>query len=93
MADDVLVIKYDCYEAGRLAPDIIEKTVDKKTKEEKDKVVGWEGKLIPKSLVECAFFSEERADIDELKNKIYSGEIEDSKTIAAILAYVDKYVK
>ena len=31
--------------------------------------------------------------IDELKNKIYSGEIEDSKTIAAILAYADKYVK
>lgn len=70
MADDVLVIKYDGYEAGRLAPDIIEKTMDKKTKEEKEKIVGWEGKLIPKALVECTFFSEERAAIDELKNKM-----------------------
>jgi type I restriction enzyme M protein len=32
--------------------------------------VGWEGKLIPKALVECTFFSEERAVIDELKNKM-----------------------
>ena len=29
--------------------------------------------------------------IDELKDKIYSGEIEDSKTIAALLAYDVKY--
>lgn len=70
MADDVLVIKYDGYEAGRLAPDIIEKTVDKKTKEEKEKVVGWEGKLIPKALIESTFFSDERAEIDALRNKM-----------------------
>lgn len=31
--------------------------------------------------------------IDELKEKIYSGEIEDSKTISAILAYDVKYNK
>ena len=31
--------------------------------------------------------------IDELKAKIYAGEIEDSKTIAAVLAYADKTVK
>lgn len=31
--------------------------------------------------------------VDELKTKIYSGEIEDSKTIAAILAYADKYLE
>lgn len=70
MADDVLVIKYDGYEAGRLAPNITEKTVDKKTKEEKEKVVGWEGKLIPKALIECTFFSDERAEIDALKNEM-----------------------
>ena len=31
--------------------------------------------------------------IDELKKLIYTGKIEDSKTIAAILAYEDKYLK
>lgn len=31
--------------------------------------------------------------INELKNMIYTGKIEDSKTIAAILAYEDKYLK
>ena len=31
--------------------------------------------------------------ISELKNMIYTGEIEDSKTIAALLAYADKYLK
>ena len=31
--------------------------------------------------------------VEELKEKIYQGVIQDSKTIAAILAYEDKYVK
>ena len=31
--------------------------------------------------------------VEELKKLIYTGKIEDSKTIAAILAYEDKYVK
>lgn len=30
--------------------------------------------------------------VEELKAKIYAGEMEDSKTVAAILAYADKYV-
>ena len=29
--------------------------------------------------------------VEEIKEKIYAGEIEDSKTIAAVLAYTDKY--
>lgn len=29
--------------------------------------------------------------VEEIKAKIYAGEIEDSKTIAAVLAYADKY--
>ena len=29
--------------------------------------------------------------VEELKNKIFAGEIQDSKTIAAILAYEAKY--
>ena len=31
--------------------------------------------------------------VDELKEKIFSGEIEDSKTIASILAYEARYLK
>ncbi len=31
--------------------------------------------------------------VKELKEKIYAGEIEDSKTISAVLAYTDKYIK
>jgi len=30
--------------------------------------------------------------VDDLLSMIYSGQIEDSKTIAAILAYKDKYI-
>jgi len=31
--------------------------------------------------------------IQELTDRIYSGEIQDSKTVTAILAYKDKYLK
>ena len=65
MADDVFVLVQDGYEAGRETEDIYEITEDKKTKKEKKKYKGWEGKLIPKALIEAAFFAAERAKIDE----------------------------
>lgn len=65
MADDVFVLVQDGYEAGRLTEDIYEITEDKKTKKEKHKYKGWEGKLIPKSLIEIMYFAEERVKIDE----------------------------
>ena len=65
MADDVYVLVQDGYEAGRETEDIYEITEDKKTKKEKKKYKGWEGKLIPKFLIEAAFFAAERAKIDE----------------------------
>ena len=65
MADDVFVLIQDGYEAGRKTEDICEITEDKKTKKEKKKYKGWEGKLIPKALIESAFFASERAKIDE----------------------------
>lgn len=43
-------------------------------------------------LDEDEFVDAKAYDLDELVQKIYSGEIEDSKTIAAILAYKDKFV-
>lgn len=65
MADDVFVLIQDGYEAGRETEDIYEVSEDKKTKKEKKKYKGWEGKLIPKSLIEATFFAAERAKIDE----------------------------
>ena len=65
MADDVFVLIQDGYEAGRETEDIYEISEDKKTKKEKKKYKGWEGKLLPKALIESAFFVAERAKIDE----------------------------
>lgn len=51
--------------------------------------------LIPakQHLDEDEFIEIEEYTIEELKEKIYSGEIEDSKTISALLAYAVKYGK
>lgn len=65
MADDVFILVQDGYEAGRETEDVYEVTEDKKTKKEKRKYKGWDGKLIPKSLIEVQYFAAERAKIDE----------------------------
>ncbi len=65
MADDIFVLAQDGYEAGRQTEDIYEVSEDKKTKKEKRKYKGWEGKLIPKILLERMYFAAERAKIDE----------------------------
>ncbi len=44
-------------------------------------------------LDEDEYVAVEAYTVEELKEKIYAGEIEDSKTIAAVLAYADKYVR
>lgn len=65
MADDIFILVQDGYGAARETELIIEVTEDKKTKKEKQKIKGWEGKLIPKSLIEASFFAAERAKIDK----------------------------
>ena len=65
MADDAFVIKYDGFEAGRVTEDIIEVSKGKDGKE-KEKVKGWEGKLLPKALIESAYFSAERVEIEAI---------------------------
>lgn len=65
MADDVFVLVQDGYKAGREIEDVYEFTEDKKTKKEKRKYKGWDGKLIPKTLIEAQYFAAERAKIDE----------------------------
>lgn len=64
MSDDIFVLKLDGYEAARETELIVEITKGKDGKE-KEKIKGWEGKLIPKSLIEKVFFADERAKIDE----------------------------
>ena len=63
MADDVFLVKYDGYEAGKEIENIVEITETKKG-ERKEKIKGWEGKLIPKAIIEKVYFAEERK-IDE----------------------------
>ena len=65
MADDVFVLIQDGYKSGRETEDIYEISEDKKTKKEKKKYKGWEGRIIPKALIESEYFSTERAKIDE----------------------------
>lgn len=64
MEDDVFLIKYDGYEAGKEVENIVETTENKKG-EKKEKIKGWEGKLIPKAIIEKVFFAEERKKIDD----------------------------
>ena len=51
--------------------------------------------LIPshQNLYEDEYIELERYTVEELKEKIFQGEIEDSKTIASILAYDAKYCR
>ena len=64
MADDVFLLKYDGYAAGREIEYDVEITETKKG-EKKEKIKGWDGKLIPKAIIEKVYFSKERAKIDE----------------------------
>ena len=66
LSEQSLVLKYYGYEAGREWENIIEVTENKKG-ERKEKIKGWEGKLIPKALVEQMFFAKERREIDNAK--------------------------
>lgn len=63
MADDVFLVKYDGYKAGKEAENIVEVTKTKKG-ERKEKIKGWDGKLIPKAIIEKVYFEEERKKID-----------------------------
>ena len=64
MADDIFLVKYDGYEVGKETENIVEVTENKKG-EKKEKIKGWEGKLIPKAIIEKVFFAEERRKIDD----------------------------
>lgn len=86
MSDDVYLLIYDGYEAGReLSYEYVVKT---KTEGDEtitivtDKVKNWDGKLIPKQILTDMYFSEEKKAIDDI-----------SAIVADLQAQVDVFVE
>ncbi|MDR1147643.1 MAG: SAM-dependent methyltransferase, partial [Spirochaetaceae bacterium] len=66
MADDVFIIVQDGYKAARETENIVEAVKSGKNKG-KEKVIGWEGKLIPRCIIVEEFFHDEQKAIDEIE--------------------------
>ncbi len=73
MSDDVFVLKYDGYAAGKEIVKIYKKEKDGAKKSE-PKEIGWEGKLLPKSIVEKVYFASERAEIEKAEQVLAESE-------------------
>ncbi len=69
MNDDVLLIMSDDkgYALGRETENIKGKYASGKKKGE-EKIIGWEGKLVPKSIIADVFFAEETSAIEEMED-------------------------
>lgn len=67
MGDDVYLVSVDGYGAAKTTENIMGVYTSGKKKGQK-KVVGWEGVLLPKAMIEKAFFAEERKKINEAQN-------------------------
>lgn len=67
MGDDIYLISVDGYNAARTTENIMGVYTSGKKKGQ-EKIVGWEGVLLPKSMIEKAFFAEERRKINEAQN-------------------------
>ena len=67
MGDDVYLVSVDDYGAARTTENIMGVYTSGKKKGQ-EKIVGWEGVLLPKSMIEKAFFTEERNKINEAQN-------------------------
>lgn len=78
MSDDVYLLIQDGYKAIRDI-EVFKKTVKKKkdgTETRQEKETGWDGKLVPKSLVIETFFSAEQKAINDLENVIAATQAE-----------------
>lgn len=73
MSDDVFVLKYDGYAAGKEIVKIYKKEKDGAKKSD-PKEIGWEGKLLPKAIVEKAYFARERAEIEKAEQVLAESE-------------------
>ena len=66
MGDDVYLVTVDGYGAARQTEDIVSVYTTGKKKGQ-ERVIGWEGVLIPKALMEKVFFAAERRAIDAIQ--------------------------
>jgi type I restriction enzyme M protein len=79
MADDIYLLVEEGYKAIRDTENITKTSEKKKkdgSKETKIKVVGWEGKLVPKTLVTQMFYSFEQKMIDDTDLIIAAAQVE-----------------
>ena len=81
MSDDVYLLIQDGYGTIRDIEVFYKETENKKTGEKKKKETGWDGKLVPKTLVIEMFFSTEQKAIDDLDD-----------VIAAVQAEMDEMI-
>ena len=81
MADDVYMLVQDGYNAVREIEVFYKVTKDKETGEKKKKEKGWDGKLVPKTLVIEMFFAAEQKAIDDTEIIITAAQVELDETI------------
>jgi type I restriction enzyme M protein len=65
MADDVFIIVQDGYKSAQKTENIV-KIVESGKDKGREKVIGWEGTLIPRSIIVEAFFHDEQKAINEI---------------------------
>jgi type I restriction enzyme M protein len=75
MADDVFIIVQDGYIAAREWENIV-KIIESGKNKGKEKITGWEGKLIPRAVITEAFFHDEQKAIDEIEALVSQKQIE-----------------
>ena len=76
MSDDVFVLKYDGYMAGAEIVKIFKKESKKDDgkKKAEPKEIGWEGKLLPKTVIERVYFAKELAEIERAEQVVAESE-------------------
>ena len=76
MSDDVFVLKYDGYMAGAEIVKIFKKESKKDDgkKKAEPKEIGWEGKLLPKTVIERVYFAKEQAEIEHAEQVVAESE-------------------
>ena len=103
MSDDIFVLKYDGYMAGAEITKLYKKESkngsassptrkDDGKKKAEPKEIGWEGKLLPKSVIERVYFAKEQAEIEKAEQIVAESEskleefVEENSGEGAILA-------
>lgn len=70
MSDDVFAISHDGFEAGRELMDITKDSKNKKTGKVETKIVGWDGKIIPREVLDRVYFGAETKAVADAGNAV-----------------------